>query len=109
MKRLYNARSKYVHEGTSVTDNDALEIEDVCTQVLWALLACSSTGAVRDVDDWLAKMDYLNAARHAGKTLAEDELKAVGVPPDGDRRQTPRVLKVADLDEDVFSSQRTYS
>jgi Apea-like HEPN len=109
MKRLYNARSKYVHEGTSVIDKDALEIESVCTQVLWTLLACASIGAVRDVDNWLAKIDYLNAARHAGKTLAEDELKAVGVPPDGDRRQTPRVLDVANSDEDDFSSRRSYS
>jgi len=109
MKRLYNARSKYVHEGASVIDNDALEIEAVCTQVLWTLLACASIGAVRDVDDWLAKIDYLNAARHAGKAMAEDELRAVGVPLDGDRRQTPRVLDVSDSDEDDFRSRRTYS
>jgi hypothetical protein len=109
MKRLYHARSKYVHEGTSVIDNDAVEIEGVCTQVLWTLLACSSLGAVRDVDDWLAKIDYLNAARHAGKALAEDELKAIGVPPDGDHRQTPRVLDVAKSDQDDSHSWRAYS
>ncbi len=77
MKRLYHARSKYVHEGRSVIDSDALEIECVCTQVLWALLACSSIGAVRDIDDWLARIDYLNAARRAGKVLPEVELKAI--------------------------------
>jgi hypothetical protein len=109
IKRLYHARSKYVHEGTSVIDKDALEIEGVCTQVLWTLLACSSMGAVRDIDDWLAKIDYLNAARHAGKALAEDELKAIGVPHDGDRRQTPRVLDVAKWDQDDSRSWRAYS
>ena len=109
VKRLYHARSKYVHEGTSVIDNDAVEIESVCTQVLWTLLACSSLGAVRDVDDWLAKIDYLNAARHAGKALAEDELQAIGVPPDGDYRQTPRVSDVSKVDQDDSHPWRAYT
>jgi hypothetical protein len=108
MKRLYHVRSKYVHEGRSVIDKDAVEIESVCTQVLWALLACTSRGIVREVDDWLARIDYLNAAQRAAKVLPEAELNAIGVPNDGTRRQTPRVLDNAKMEQEDFRPWRPY-
>jgi hypothetical protein len=43
LKRLYDRRSKYVHEGKSPSENDLLDTEKICTEVLWDLLATSAS------------------------------------------------------------------
>ena len=93
MKKLYDARSKYVHEGRSVDQNALDEIEQVCTHTLWCVLATSATGSLNQIEDWLKQIDFVHAAFAAGKGVDEAELAAIGIPEAGRARVSPnRVL-----------------
>jgi len=89
LKRLYGIRSKLVHEGRSVRAEDLYELEHVCTEVLWAVLATSAKTEIDSVEKWIQKIEYLNAALRAGVTLAESEFQMVGIPEPGHSRKPP--------------------
>ena len=89
LKKLYKARSKYVHEGTGVSADDLSVIEAACTQALWALLWVSSHGSAADIDAWLKKIDFLVAALRADQVLPESEFRTVGAADHGRDRRTP--------------------
>ena len=94
LKRLYAVRSKYVHEGRSVSPTDLRDIETACTEVLWALLSVSSHAKITDVEEWIRRIDYLFSGVRAGMTLPEFDFQLAGIPPVGHARQPP--LRVED-------------
>jgi len=84
IKRLYDARSKYVHEGTPPSAAQLNAIAGVCREVLWALLRTQqesmkgTTRAARS-EEWLRHLDYLFAAIEAGKPPSESEFSEAGI------------------------------
>jgi hypothetical protein len=79
-----------VHEGRSVADGDLVQIEAMCTEVLWVLLAASAKRNVGDVDECLRKVDHLFTGMRAATELPESEFHKVGIPPLGYvRRRLP--------------------
>lgn len=79
VKRLYDARSKYVHEGCPIPPDVAAEAERMATEVLWCLLAVSGAGAPSNTAEWLRKVDYTLAALRDGRSVSDADLRAVGV------------------------------
>jgi hypothetical protein len=81
--RLYDARSRYVHSGHSIDPSLIKQVDDVCAEVLWALLRrLKQHGSTDDaVGIWTKELDYIYSAIAAGKELAEDDLVASGISP----------------------------
>lgn len=83
LEKLYDARSRYVHEGRAVEPKFLDEIKVICQEVLHALLR-----RLRDVgksDDmsgpWLKDIDYVFSALDAGKSVQDQELVLCGIRP----------------------------
>jgi hypothetical protein len=94
IKQLYDARSKYVHEGRSIPPGDASEAERVAMEVLWALLSVSGQGTLSSTAEWLAKINYVSAAMKDGRAIPEEEFVALGVSSvDAPRVPPNRVLE----------------
>lgn len=89
IKKLYDKRSKYVHEGERPPEEGLTEIDGICTEILWTLLAASANGQHDDVDGWQKQIDYLLSAMAAGKVLTDADFASVGIPLDGRRRTPP--------------------
>lgn len=91
--KLYDARSRYVHEGASVSKDDLDKIEFVCSEVLWSLAVVSGAGSLQSADDWLTQVDFAAAAEQAGQAVDADLLAKIGVPADGERRRPPNRIE----------------
>jgi hypothetical protein len=79
VKQLYDARSKYVHEGKPFPIGDIIQAEQVATEVLWSLLTVSGSGTLSNTSEWLRKINYLAAAIKDGRVLPEAEFAALGI------------------------------
>lgn len=98
LKKAYDARSKYVHEGKSPPPECVVEAEKAATQVLWALLAVSARNDLEKLSDWLERIDLIAAALKLGRSVPEDEL-AVGMSTGDRKREAPiRVSEDAEID-----------
>jgi hypothetical protein len=101
VRSLYNVRSKYVHEGRSISAKDLEAVERLCTEILWVVLAVSSRAELEDLEEWLRRIDYLYAAIGVGKMIPDLEILSIGVPPIGHLRRSPlRVLESAFEDDE---------
>lgn len=93
VQQLYDARSRYVHEGLSPAERDLRDAEGICLEVLWALLATCAQSEVRHAEEWLKGIDYVLAATQAERTVGGDELGRLGIALDKVTRSPPnRVL-----------------
>ena len=93
VQKLYDARSRYVHEGASPSEQDLREAEDICLEVLWALLKTCAQNQILNADEWLKGIDYVQAAMQADKPIASDEFTRLGIAFDQIIRRPPnRVL-----------------
>lgn len=79
IRNLYDARSKYVHQGKQISSVDAEDIERVATEVLWSFLSVAADGAHITVEQWLRQIDYVQAATEAGRHISESDLRGIGV------------------------------
>jgi hypothetical protein len=96
IRQVYDARSKYVHEGRTIPATDILEAERVAMEVLWALLTVSGTGVLASTLEWLKKIDYVLAALRDGRVVADEDLQSIGIPKSGVARVPPnRVIPSA--------------
>jgi hypothetical protein len=93
LKRLYDRRSKYVHEGKPPTGSDLREIEKICIEVLWDLLATSGSGGINDVDAWLKELDFIAGAIKASRQVPDNEFQSVGIPSIERRRVPPNRIE----------------
>ena len=89
LKRLYNRRSKYVHEGKGANEDDLLEIEKICTEILWDLLATSASCQFNNIDAWLKQIDFIASAMKASREIPDTEFQSVGIPTIGRKRIPP--------------------
>lgn len=81
IRNLYDARSKYVHEGKPISGVDAEDIERVVTQVLWSFLSVVADGTHTTAEQWLRQIDYVRASIEAGRCVDESDLRGIGVRP----------------------------
>lgn len=82
MKKIYEKRSKYVHEGISVLDQDISSIEPVIQEVLLCLLRLQVEPNNRVngfFESWLKTLDYFIATVNAEKSLTDKELSEAGI------------------------------
>lgn len=80
--RLYDARSKLVHAGASVTTESLLEANDLGEIVLKCLLrlSCGPYAQEKNLhESWLKRLDYLIAGIEAGKPPSEADLIENGI------------------------------
>lgn len=85
VKELYERRSRYVHQGESVTEQDLQSIKPLADEVLACLLRLqgrSENHVVGFVGHWIKKLDYLLAAEAAGRPWEIKELEECGIAPD---------------------------
>jgi len=93
IRKHYGLRSKYVHEGTPVDKETMHDIEEICLQVLWALLAASSIGRYTDVHEWREELGTLYVlCASPTRTVPDDEMRAVGAWVDGPKRVGPNYV-----------------
>jgi hypothetical protein len=89
IKKLYDARSKYVHEGRPFPAEDIIEAEQVASQALWALLAVSGAQKLSSTEEWLRKVNYVAAALRDERAIADDEFAVLGVTETEARNSPP--------------------
>ena len=87
IRQVYDARSKYVHEGRAIPEGEIVEAERVAMEILWALLAVSGKGTLASTAEWLKKIDYVLAALRDLRIVPEEEFEAIGIA----RLGVPRV------------------
>lgn len=97
--RLYDARSKYVHEGRAIPETEILEAESVAMEVLWALLAVSGAGTLATTSEWLKKIDYVLAALRDGRVIPDEDFQSVGIAKSGVARVPPNHIAADAFDE----------
>jgi Apea-like HEPN len=82
MKMVYEKRSKYVHAGISVSDEDMELVRPIIKEVLFCLLRLQSVQNNKKqgfIEAWLKSLDYFIAAAEAGKEIEEDDLVSAGI------------------------------
>jgi hypothetical protein len=80
INQLYDTRSKYVHRGIEMPNEEIAKAANVCREVLFALLRFQHDAKQsKTINGWLKNLDYLNSAIDAGKPIAMDELSALGI------------------------------
>jgi hypothetical protein len=79
--KLYDARSRYVHEGAAIDPKLLVDVKGVCEQVLWALLRCLALrGRGEDLmRAWTKDLDYLYSALVANKDVSEKDMQSCGI------------------------------
>jgi hypothetical protein len=86
--RIYDSRSKYVHVGKNPDESLNPVVQRICREITFCLLRMQREPTNRDVgflERWLKNVDYVGAAFLAGKTLADAELRAIGIPCAGEK------------------------
>jgi hypothetical protein len=82
MTRLYDKRSRYVHQGQAVDPTDVVVADSICTEVLYCLLRMHGQGRAEEtglVTRWQKELDYLRSAIEAGRNLSDDEFSHNGI------------------------------
>jgi Apea-like HEPN len=82
IKTIYEKRSKYVHAGISVADQDVELLQPVIEEVLLCLLRLQSVQNNRAdgfFESWLKRLDYFIAAIEADKEIEDKDLIAAGL------------------------------
>jgi hypothetical protein len=79
---LYRLRSKYVHEGSEVNDENRNDVQRVCAEALRCFLRFQIYPESRRsgaVGSWLKRIDLIAAKIEAGEYPSDSELEANGV------------------------------
>ncbi len=97
LKTIYNARSKYVHEGRIPEKRLADSTETLCREVVFCLFrlqreATNKTSAFSE--RWLKDIDFLVAAIDANRPISDDDLRRVGAWIEGDVRHSDFILRL---------------
>ncbi len=93
LKRLYDRRCKYVHEGKQPTQQDLLDIEKICVEVLWVLLATSGACKFNDIYTWLKEVDFIASSLNTSREILDTDFQLLGIPPRRHKRIPPNRVK----------------
>jgi len=89
MKSLYKARSKYTHRGIRPETDEIEDLNVICRETLWCVLAASAQDSFETLGEWIDEIDYLAGALKAQKQADEKSFERVGVPKEGHQRSPP--------------------
>jgi hypothetical protein len=87
LKAIFDARSKYVHEGTEISDERFSLLLDICSLVteclLRARISIEANSKTFITEHWYPRLDLLVAAMNAGVEIGSEHFRACGVkvPP----------------------------
>jgi hypothetical protein len=79
IKKLYDRRSKYVHEGTDLPPELLETAAEICTSVTYCLLRLQKNQQPAWQKTWLAQLDLLIAQHQAHSPWTTDTLKTAGI------------------------------
>lgn len=82
IKNLYDARSKYVHEGKKVKNEQLEHIDEICSIVLRCMLTLQKDEKNRselNIKNWLRNLDLIAATLNTGKSPSDDLYIECGV------------------------------
>lgn len=82
MQRIYDARSKYVHEGKPPEPTILPTLKQICGEVAFCLFRLQRDARNRVAkfrNRWLKDVDFVIAAIEAGRPVVEDDWQRVGV------------------------------
>lgn len=82
LAKIYDARSKYVHEGDTGGMSDIQTIQIVCEEVLYCLLRLQKIPEKNKpgiISEWRGNLDYFATALETGRSIPEAELSANGM------------------------------
>jgi hypothetical protein len=80
--KIYDARSKYVHQGETAGMTDIKMVQTICGEILYCLMRLqrnSSNKRPGIINEWRASLDYFAAANETGRAPSESELAANGI------------------------------
>ena len=79
VKRVYDARSRYVHHGNAVRTELIDDAADLCDEVLTVLLRLHGKGDALEVSKWLAQLDLFSSTIAAGRPVDQDDMSKYGL------------------------------
>jgi hypothetical protein len=82
IKKLYDIRSKFVHEGRKVPESDLASAQPIMQEIFTSLMRIQSKTEYKTdgaMTLWLKGIDYLCAAIDASKPISDDEFEALGI------------------------------
>jgi hypothetical protein len=79
LRKLYDLRSRYVHQGISVDPEKAAEAEKVCTLVLECLLRFQARGKESSFLRWQKDIDFVASALEAGRAGDTELMQELGI------------------------------
>lgn len=91
LKLIYNARSKYVHEGRIPDSRMANAVKAVCREVAFCLLRLQRDVKNRTTsfgEQWTKDIDFLVAAIEAKRQVDADDWRRIGAWMEGDVRHS---------------------
>lgn len=89
VKKLYDIRSKFVHEGKLPELAESVLLKKICRETLWCLLYISGQNLYHSVDQWLDEIDFLSHTLKTERVPEEPSLIRIGIPPFGENRTPP--------------------
>ena len=96
VKRVYDVRSRLVHDGQPVTVDDLYEADALACGVLWAITRIAADGEVAAPGPWLALIDSLVHLFHGDPALVtDDRFAAVGAASAFATDSPPKLLSGA--------------
>jgi len=91
LQRIYNARSKYVHEGRIPEAPFLDSVRTISREVAFCLLRLQKAPENRSAgfhERWIKDLDVVVAKKAAGHAIPENELSGVGIATPGDVRHS---------------------
>ena len=82
IKKLYKSRSKYVHEGKSVGENELNEIVEIVDEIFKCLMRLQNNKDAKEKNfrgKWIKELDFLAYAAEADRDISEEDFTKVGV------------------------------
>jgi hypothetical protein len=82
INKLYKSRSKFVHEGKSVEENELDEIVENVDEIFKCLMRLQNNKDAKEKnyrEKWIKELDFLASAAEAGRDISEEDFRNVGV------------------------------
>jgi len=80
IKDIYNARSKYVHEGGNISNDLLNDVEIICKEVFFCMLRYRNyLHNEEDLKKWWKKIDFLAKAIDAEEYQSDQKFKELGI------------------------------
>ena len=82
INKLYKSRSKFVHEGKSIKENELDEIGEIDFEIFKCLMRLQNNKDAKEKhfrDNWIKILDFIASAAEADRDISEEDFRKVGV------------------------------